>query len=158
MYEAVLLVLLVAASLKSETRFAAFALLFNWACNYFLVIEYGLFDVVPHVDGITFILLAGMTFFKPKWWAFLIALFAGAATAAHVVQGAALGMRVDISYEYFTFLRGAFILSAAILVIGGYDLGRYVGYVWNRLSLALHLCGRLRSSGKAALQGRQKVQ
>lgn len=142
MYEAVLFLLLVSALVKPDARPFAAVMVANWVVNYIVAGQYGLYAWVSAVDGAAFIALGWLTLRHPRWWSFLIAELTFLSVAVHAAYWLCFGLGLYFGPQYQIVLNGAFILSALILVIGGYDLGRLVGSVFNRIAHAAHLRGR----------------
>lgn len=141
-YEAVLFGLLVAASVKSDARPFAAVMAANWAANYIVAGQYGLHSWVAAIDGAAFVALALLTLRHPRWWSFLIAELTFLSVAIHAAYWFAFGLGLYFGHQYQILLNGAFILSALILVIGGYDLGRVVGSIFNRIAHAANMRAR----------------
>lgn len=141
-YEAVLSLLLVAASFNRDARPFAAVMAVNFVVNYILAGEYGLYSWVAAVDGAAFITLAWLTLRCPRWWSFLVAELTFLSVAIHAAYWLAFGLGLYFGHQYQILLNGAFILSALILVIGGCGLGRVVGSIFNRIAHAYYLRAR----------------
>jgi hypothetical protein len=139
MYEAVLGLILVVAALNRAARPFAFVMLANWAVNYFIVSRYGLYGWVPVVDAASFISMAFLTLHHPKWWSFLVAELAFSAVVVHVLYWTSYGFGLYLGQQYQAVLNASFILSALILVIGSYDIWRYVGAAIDSLARLSHI-------------------
>lgn len=142
MYEAVLFLLIVAASVKSDARPFAVVMAANWAVNYVVAGQYGLYSWVAAIDGVAFVALALLTLRRPKWWSFLIAELTFLSVVIHAAYWLSFGLGLYFGHQYQILLNGAFILSALILVIGGNNLGRVVGSIFNRIAHAANLRAR----------------
>lgn len=142
MYEAVLGLLLVVAALNGAARPFAFIMLANWAVNYFIVSRYGLYGWVPAVDAACFIGMALFTVRRPHWWSFLVAEMSFAAVAVHAAYWSAISFGLYLGPEYQIVLNGAFLVSALILVFGGYDIAGLVASI----GCSLFFSPRLRGS------------
>lgn len=158
MYWTVLFALLSAALLKRQSAPFAVVMLLNVAANEMVVRQDGLYAWVTATDGTAMVMLALLTWFwARKWWSFLITELALGAIAVHVTYGILSGFGSYYGDPYQDILNGAFMVSAMILVTGGYDLGRFVGVLWSRISLAHHLWACNASSGQRALQSRGEI-
>lgn len=141
-YEAVLVLLLVASLLKSDAHPFASVMVVNWAVNYTLAGQYGLYSWVAAVDGAAFIALGWLTLRRPRWWSFLIAELTFLSVAVHAAYWLCFGFGLYFGPQYQIVLNGAFILSALILVIGGYGIGGVVGSIFNCIANAYYLRAR----------------
>lgn len=142
MYEAVLFLLLVAALVKPDARPFAAVMVANWVVNYIVAGQYSLYAWVAAVDGVAFIALGWLTLRHPRWWSFLIAELTFLSVAVHAAYWLCFGLGLYFGPQYQILLNGAFILSALILVIGGYGIGGLVGSIFNRLALAAYMRAR----------------
>lgn len=122
MYEAVLGLLLVVAGLNRSARPFALVMGLNWAVNYILATQYGLYAWVSVVDSAAFIAMALMTSRAPRWWSFIVAEMAFAAVIVHAAYWTSLFFGLYLGHQYQIILNGAFLVSAFILVIGGFDV------------------------------------
>lgn len=139
-YWTVLFALLVAALFRKQSLPFAVVMLLNVAANEAIVRQDDLYAWVAATDGTAMVMLALLMWFWARtWWAFLITELALGAVAVHVAYGLLLGFGAYYGDPYQDILNGAFMVSAMILVVGGYDLGRFVGIFWSRASLAHHL-------------------
>jgi len=152
MYEAVLIFLLSLGCLNKASRPFAAIMVANMAINYLIVIQYGLFIWVPVVDAAAFISMAWFTLKRPSWWTFLVSELAFAAVISHVAYWTLDAFGLYFGSQYQIVLGGAFILSALILVLGGYDVGKLVGTAWRSLASAFDMRRRHGYSGSSAIQ------
>lgn len=156
-YWTVLFALLSAALLKRQSAPFAVVMLLNVAANEAIVRQDGLYSWVSAVDGVTFVALASLTWFHARrWWSFLITELAFAAVFIHALYWIAFGIGLYYGHQYQMLLNSAFLLSALILVFGGYDLGRFVGSAWNSITLAYHLWACDVHSGPKPVQSRRE--
>ena len=152
MYEAVLAFFLVLGCLNKACRPFAAIMVANMAVNYLIVLKYGLFIWVPAVDAAAFIGMAWFTLKRPSWWSFLVCELAFAAVVSHVVYWTLDAFGLYFGPQYQIVLGGAFILSALVLVFGGYDGGKLVGAAWRSLARTHDQRRRHGYSGSSAVQ------
>lgn len=157
-YWTALLIILGAALFPKASRPFAVVMLLNIVANETLISQGGHLDPwVSAVDGVAFIALAALSWFRErKWWAFMVAELAFAAVVVHAAYWTAHGFGLYFGQEYQVILCGAFIVSAAILAFGGYDGKRLVGSAWNSLSHAYHLRRRHVHSGPRPVPSHRK--
>lgn len=139
MYEAVLIFLLALGCLNKASRPFAAIMVANMAVNYLVVLQYGLFIWIPAVDAVAFVGMAWFTLKRPSWWSFLATELAFAAVVSHVGYWTLDAFGLYFGPQYQIVLGGAFILSALVLVLGGYDVGKHVGAAWRSLARASDL-------------------
>lgn len=127
MYEVALAFLLTLGVLNKACRPFAAVMVANMALNYYLVLQHGLFIWVPAVDAAAFIAIAALMLLRPSWWSIMVFELAFAAVLTHVAFLLLDRFGFFFGGEYQTILGGAFLLSALLLVYGGYDGNRLVG-------------------------------
>ena len=145
-YLALLGVLMALALLNRSARVFAIVLAGVWGATAAMQ-HFALFEQTPYVDAVAFNALVILMLRRPSWWSGVVCAISCVTMIVHLAYWQAYYLGLWFGVEYMYALQGLFLISVAVLVIGGYDaferLGsilaslrngadRYAGAAWAR--------------------------
>lgn len=127
-YLTLLGVLMALALLNRGARVFAIVLAAVWIATD-LMQRADLYEQMPYVDAVAFNAIVILMLRRPSWWSGVVSGLSCVTMLVHLAYWHAYYLGLWFGVEYMYALQGLFLISVAVLVVGGYDVFERLGSI-----------------------------